>query len=135
MKDIVKSLRDLANELEQLEAEHNKDLNHMAENIAGLMFDLSELQEKHETQEYEKGRLEYKIAKQDETISKQREEIGQLKEAFMIAEAILAAVINAVGALDLPQAAVNEALEKKVIPERTYNAENRTYRLRTVKAE
>ena len=135
MKDIVKSLRDLAADIESIEAEHNKELNHMAESIAELMVDLNEAKEKQESQIYEKGRLEYKIAKQDETISKQREEIGQFKEAFMIAEAILAAVINAVGTLDLPQEAVNEALEKKVIPERTYNAESRTYRLRTVKAE
>lgn len=134
MKNKVKALRDLANELEQLETEHNKDLNHMAENIAGLMVDLSEAKEKHETQEYEKGRLEYKIAKHEETIAKQRQEIWQLKEGMQISEAIAAAILKAVGQLQLTQEAVNECLQKKIIPQSEYNPETRTYTLRAVEA-
>lgn len=130
MRDKVKQLRQIADFLEEQEIEQTGKQNEIAQNIAGLMVDLDDLQKKLDVAEYELGRRDRKIENQEKTIGEQRQKIWGLEEVQQMDMAIIAAVVKTIGKINITQDMVNAALAAKIKVQSQYNAETRTYTLK-----
>lgn len=130
MRDNARLLRQVADWLEALEIEHKAEQSKIAEDIAGLMDDLNQLQRKLEKADYENGRLEYKIANQEKTIAEQRQKIRGLQEVDHIRAAHLAAIVKNLGRIDIHSEDVKAGLQGEIQVEVSFDEATRIYSLK-----